>query len=178
MKALYPRGMQHSLNSLRKTSPVSIAIERYKDAFLKSGSAVTTGQISSAIMVLETLLLREGGEQAEFAHRLGQRTAALMSFFGFHPVSVFDDVKESYEIRSKYVHGSMKLQATDEDVQRAKRALAYARNTLLLFLQCKILSEGEKGIFIDEIDTSLLEPNDSSRLSNKIPQWRWLCHPS
>ena len=86
--------------------------------------------------------------------------------------------KKSYVIRSNYVHGSVKrLSSNKEAMERAKRALAYARNTLLLFLQLGILDSKHKDSFIDEIDEALLSPQRRSELAKKMSQQRWLCHP-
>jgi hypothetical protein len=181
MQALYPeRGIQHSL---KKESPVFIALWRYQDAFLWSQNAGITGQIASSVMALEALLLKED-ELSELSHKLSQRAAALMRFCGFDSIYVYSDVKKSYDIRSKYVHGSVKLLTTDDDSQkRAMRTLTYARNTLLLFLQLKILNNKDKAglgkeAFIKEIDESLLEENQHSRLSKRISQLTPLFRPA
>jgi hypothetical protein len=79
------------------------------------------------MMALEALLLKEE-ERAELAYKLSLRTAALLKFYGFDPIEVYHDVKKSYNIRNKFVHGSVKLTIPDEDaLQRAKKALTYAR---------------------------------------------------
>ena len=172
MGELYPS--QGIVCSLNRNSPVSIAFQRYQTAFLWSG---ITGQITSSMMALEALLLKES-EKTESSHKLSQRTSVLMKFFGWHPFTVYRDVKKSYDIRSKYVHGSDHLLSDDRDaMERAKRALAYVRNTLLLFLLLKILDGKNKEAFIDEIDESLLAQHRHTELSKKIPQQRWLCHP-
>lgn len=175
MGALY-RG-QGIIYSLNRKSPVSIAFQRYQSAFLWSQDSGITGQITSSMMALEALLLKEN-ERTELSHKLSQRTSVLMKFFGWHPVSVYQDVKKSYNIRSNYVHGSDHLLSHDKDaMERAKRALAYVRNTLRLFLQLRILDNRSKEAFINEIDESLLAQDRHSELSKKIPQQRWLCHP-
>jgi hypothetical protein len=178
MRLLYPgEGIVHSV---KRDSPVRIAFSRYQSALLSQSSGIA-GQITSSMMALEALLLKDT-EKSKLSKKLRKRTCTLMKYFGWHPVAVYQDVKKSYEIRSEYVHGSVKLLTADHDaVERAKRALAYARNTLLLFLHLKILDDADKNAFIDEIIdeiTKSARPQVGySKLSKKIPQQRWLCQP-
>ena len=175
MRALYPgHGIVYSL---KIDSPVTIAFRRYQSAFLWSGESGIAGQIASAMMALEALLLKEE-ERAELAYKLSLRTAALLKFYGFDPIEVYHDVKKSYNIRNKFVHGSVKLTIPDEDaLQRAKKALTYARNALLLFLQLKICSDKDeaglgKEAFIDEIDESWLQQSEHSELGQRLSKLR------
>jgi len=175
MQRLYPG--EGIVYGVKTDSPVRIAFSRYQSAFLGLQGSGLTGQITSSMMALEALLLKET-EGTELSHKLSQRTSVLMEFFGWHPYSVYQDIKKSYGIRSKYVHGSIKRLASNKDaMERSKRALAYTRNTLLLFLLLRRLDNNSKEAFINEIDESLISQDKRSELRNKIPKQIWLCHP-
>jgi hypothetical protein len=179
MRRLYPG--EGITESIKPGSPIHIAFSRYQSALLESHGSGIAGQITFAMMVLEALLLKDT-EKNRLSKKLRKRTCTLMKFFGWHPITVYNDVRESYTIRSDYVHGSVNILTADPDaVERSKRALAYARNTLFLFIYLRILDNMAKQMFIDdiidEIHQSSLQQAGQSKLSAKIPLQRWLCHP-
>jgi hypothetical protein len=90
MRRAYPE--EGIVYSLKFESPVRVAFYRYQGAFLSQASGLT-GQIASSIMALEALLLKDS-EKVELTHKLSQRTSALMGFFGWETISVFQDAKK------------------------------------------------------------------------------------
>ncbi|MGB8310661.1 MAG: hypothetical protein WCE81_02210 [Halobacteriota archaeon] len=172
IKLLYPEGVTYEIES---DSPLFISLQRYRSLFLNPQSGGITGQITSAMMSLEALYLKEG-ETSESTYKLSQRTAAVIRLCGLNPTKIYGDVKKSYGVRSKYVHGSTKSLPTNEDALKlTKRVLMYARISLLVFLQLNIHTNALKDLFIDEIDESLLNYEKYKDLKNRI---RGLCYSS
>ena len=73
------------------------------DALMQNG--MIERSIANAIMGLEGLLLKSGGEVQELAHRLSNRTAKLLSNFKYDPLEVKKIVSDAYGARSLFVHG-------------------------------------------------------------------------
>ncbi len=150
---------------------ITIAFERYNDSLLKSD--IPESQMTSAIMCLEALYLRDE-ERAELAERLSQRVALLLSFFNYNPLEVFNILKKSYDIRSRFVHGSK----IEEDTQRnlmklVEKVIDYARMSLVIFL---ILQDSiKKDKFIGLLNNSLLDNRTKQKLKEMIDtEFTWL----
>jgi hypothetical protein len=144
-------------------NPIAIALERFNDA-LKEQRVIR--RITSAIMCLEALYLKED-ETDELSFRLSQRTSAILLLAGLNPLETRDHLTRAYKIRNKFVHGSFKLQKY-EDETLAGKILEYARVSLLVFLQLKVLADDDKKSFIKNIDNSLLDHESHMNLKNKI----------
>jgi hypothetical protein len=82
-----------------------IAFTRYEDSLMHVG--VIERKIADCMMGLESIFLRDGGEQQELSYRLRLRVAKLMNHFGYDPFEVKKLVNDAYGIRSKFVHGGL-----------------------------------------------------------------------
>jgi len=115
------------------SNPIGIAILRYQDSLFKPEAI--ENKIAYTIMGLEALYLK-ANEREELSHRLAQRTAKMMESFNEPPIKVYNIVKNAYEIRSSFVHGS---HVSVEDPRKTKEILDkiidYLRKSILIFLQ-------------------------------------------
>ena len=147
-----------------KIDPIVVALQRYNDALLKP--EVIESRITSAITCFEALFLR-AEERTELSHKLSQRASALLRTFEFEPLKVYNTLKQAYDIRSTFIHGS---QITSEERKNAakiaEKTLEYARASLLIFFQLKHLIDKEK--LIGRIDNSILEERAYSKLKKLL----------
>jgi hypothetical protein len=133
--------------------PLGIAFQRYKDALHQRGTIES--RITSAITCLESLYLK-ARERMELSHRLSQRVSALLRFFEFIPLKVYNDVSRAYEIRSTFIHGSQIEKRQQKSAPAlCETILEYARVSLLVFFQLKDTAGKEE--LINKLDNSLLE---------------------
>ena len=162
IKPVLPR--ENSRSILGKIEPISISLQRYKDALLKPESIES--RITSAITCFEALYLK-AEERAELSHRLGERAAALLGIFNFPPLEVYNTIKRAYNIRSAFIHGSQTETSELESAGRlARKTLEYARVSLLLFLQLR--RSIEKNELISKMDNSLLNADARSKLQRFV----------
>lgn len=143
---------------------VDVAFLRYKDALLQP--AAIEGHITSAITCLEALFLK-AKERMELSHRLGQRVAALLRLLGFAPMKVYKEVKQAYNVRSTFIHGSLldgQQQKTAGEL--CKTVLDYARVSLLVFMQ--LTGKIEKDALVGKLDNSLLDEEAVGKLKELI----------
>ena len=146
-----------------ETNFITIAFDRYNDSLLKSD--IPESRLASAIMCLEALYLKDE-ERGELAERLSQRTALAICFFGYNPLEIFNILKKSYEIRSRFVHGSKIEKEEQKDLMKlVEKVINYARVSIIMFLQ--IQESHEKDRFIGMLNNSLLDENAKKKL-NKI----------
>jgi hypothetical protein len=169
--AQYHEQVKPHLDELTKQNDfIGIAYHRY-EAALSEGLA--EGRIALAINCLEALYL--GGKEGELAHRLSQRTAALLrqkiSDLG---TDIYDKTYAAYSIRSEFVHGAVE---SNKDRKKNKRRsqtahdlsapiLDYARVSLLIFLQLRKVKSKEE--FLKLIDRSLLDETAHKELIDLI----------
>ena len=140
------------------SDPIGIALQRYKDALLQPGSEAA--RLTSAITCMEAMLLH-ATERDELSHRLGQRAAALMSFFGRSAVQVHSEVTRAYGIRSTFIHGGHLEE--QEDLHRLLRSvLECSRLALVVLLWLR--GTESKDALIARLDRSLLDPKSRERL--------------
>jgi hypothetical protein len=152
--------------SSTEIDPINIALQRYNDALLKPESIES--KITSTITCFEALYLK-AEERMELSHRLGQRVAALLGFFNFTALEVYNNLNRSYDIRSTFIHGSLIKAEKQKDIaQLVEKILNYARISLLLFLQLK--STIDKESLICKIDNSLLDSYARSKLEELLKQ--------
>ena len=143
-----------------------IAIQRYQDALLKP--EIAESRLSFAIMCLEALYLKEK-ERQELDHRLGQRVAKILGQFDHETLKVYNDIRRSYSIRSNFVHGSPVSQdEQSEAIKLAQDILEYARLSIVLQLQIK--NKMKKDDFLNLVDKSLLNDEESKKLKKLIDE--------
>ena len=144
------------------TSPLGIAILRYQDALIKPEAM--ENKIAYAVMGLEALYLK-AGEREELSHRLAQRVAKLLSFYGERPIEVYNIIREAYKIRSVFVHGSSSRNKTSQELKKIlDNIIRYLRQSIIIFIQL----EEKKGSILSLIDNALLEKQAEDKLQNLI----------
>ena len=129
---------------------ISIAHDRFCDALFKP--VVPENRLATAIMALEALYLKEN-ELSELTERLSQRVALALEPFGYKTLEVYHFVKKSYNIRSRFVHGSKIEQK--EIGELPEKILDYCRVSIIIFLQ--LHNELDKEKIINLIGKSLLD---------------------
>ena len=138
---------------------ITIAFTRYNNALEES---MPESRLTYGTMCLEALYLRD--ERQELARKLSQRVASALSFFGYNPLKVYNDVKSSYNIRSIFVHGSKIEREKRSDLARLeKEMMDYARISLIIFLQLQ--DNLEKNDLLTKLDNSLLDSKTKDRLT-------------
>lgn len=148
-----------------------IAVQRYNDAISKP--EIFESRLTFAIMALEALYLKEN-EREELEHRLSQRLARLLSFCGYEPIEVYNTMKESYGLRSSFVHGSPIPEEKLKDIAKmGQEVIEYARLSIVLFLLLKQVTEKDK--FLSLIDHSLLSENAFDKLEKTLEEHCTIC---
>ena len=113
-------------------SSIIISMTRYEDALARRQSL--EARITNVITGLEALYLG-GEERQELTRKLSQRASHLLGFFGFDSWSINSHLKESYQIRSTYIHGSYDTSHTDKKLQFfANSIINYLRLSILIFI--------------------------------------------
>jgi len=152
--------------STETVNHVVIALQRYNDAVLKP--EVVESRLTCGIMSLEALYLK-ANEREELSHRLSQRVARALSVFGYEPLEVYNMLRQAYEIRSKFIHGS---KIEKDELQNAtkltEKTLEYARASIVMYLQLK--EKIEKENFLNLVNNSMLNNDAHSKLNELLKQ--------
>ncbi len=147
---------------------LSIAYDRYNDS-LEGG--IIEKRISSAVMGLEALYLREG-EQQEMSYRLRMRASKLLSLIGYNPTEVREGIKDAYnEVRSEYVHGGLLKQKDRQKLERKYGDMDEFSKTILDYLRASIvalLRRPAKASLIKKIDDSFLDSSKEEEIRKLI----------
>ena len=139
---------------------ITIAFDRYNDSILKQD--VPESRLLSAIMSLEALYLKDD-EMNELSERLAQRAALVLSFYNYDPLEVFNIIKRSYNIRSRFVHGSKIEKDDQKDVMLlVEKVIEYSRKSLIIYLQ--INESIDKNKFLNILTKSLLDKDAKEKL--------------
>jgi len=146
------------------SNPIGIAILRYQDSLFKPEAI--ENKIAYTIMGLEALYLK-ANEREELSHRLAQRTAKIMEFFNEPPIKVYSIVKNAYEIRSSFVHGSpVSVKDSRKTKEILDKIIDYLRKSIFIFLQIG----KEKEEFINLIDNAILETKAYEKLKKLLKE--------
>jgi hypothetical protein len=146
--------LQDPFHSEEGFTETQIAYVRYRDALFQHGPSERA--ISLAIAALEALLL---AERSELTHRLAQRVSLLLRIIRTqtNPQLTYENVKEGYEIRSKFVHGhSLKPKNRPKADSLMPTLLEYARECVLAFFQLKI----PKSLLLSQLDRAMIDPSE------------------
>lgn len=142
---------------------VTISFDRYNNALEEK---MPESRLTYRTMCLGALYL-EG--EMELTRRLSQRVACVMSFFGYEPLDVFNTMKKSYEIRSRFVHGSkIEKKHRKNLAELEKELMNYARVSIIMFLQLQ--GSLEKDDFLSKLDTSLLGEKAKKELNDFLKE--------
>lgn len=150
--------LPYSVYSTSKKEPnaLSISYNRYLDS-LESG--VAEKRISSAVMGLEALYLSPG-EQQDMSYRLSMRVSKLLSLTGYDPIEVRTHIKDAYNIRSTYVHGSLVSKKSSRKYENKYSNLIDFSEIIMDYLRASIvvlLKMPNKAFITQKIDDSLLD---------------------
>ncbi|MHB1414105.1 MAG: hypothetical protein ACYC1C_02540 [Chloroflexota bacterium] len=147
-----------------------IALEAYSE-YLFHHRRVPQARIAQAVMGLEALLLGED-ENQELSYKLRNRGAVLLGAVGFDPVPCADEIRRAYGYRSKYVHGSVKIPARQEDaVALATEVGGYLRTLIVFFA---ISAPVAKKRLIELCDRALIDPSGRRELAQQAQEARRL----
>ncbi|WAI00556.1 HEPN domain-containing protein [Methanogenium organophilum] len=148
---------------------ISIAYQHYNNALLQRG--IIEQRVASAIMGLEALFLK-GNDRSELSYRLAVRISKISTIFNRDPIDIRQLVKESYNIRSTYLHGDQL--SSKEKSKLEKKVGKNMQNILLSVLDCLRMSiilnmelkkdEIGKEDFIDLIDDSLVDDDANKKV--------------
>jgi hypothetical protein len=151
---------------------LTIAYKSFSDALLKTEPAEP--RIAYAIMGLEALFFRSL-EREELNYRLQMRIAKLLSLFSKNPKAIRRDIKNAYNIRSTYLHGS-RLDK-DNEQKLLKTYNGNLENLLITVLECLrkslilfIVVGMPKEQLISLLEDSLISEEDSMVLKSKLDE--------
>jgi len=136
-----------------------ISIARYQDAVLKNEDQIN--RIAYATMGLEALFLRRG-ETNELKFRLSVRVGKFMQIItGDNALDVLKTVKEAYDIRSSFVHGSTGEEKGTDNTIILDKVSDYLRKSIVVFLS---LENKKKDDVLTLLDHSLLDQKTDKEL--------------
>jgi len=136
-----------------------ISIARYQDAVLKNEDQIN--RIAYATMGLEALFLRRG-ETNELKFRLSVRVGKFMQIItGDNALDVLKTVKEAYDIRSSFVHGSTGEEKGTDNTIILDKVSDYLRKSIVVFLS---LENKKKDDVLTLLDHSLLDQKADKEL--------------
>lgn len=145
---------------------MDIACKRYDDALTQNGTIER--RISSTIMGLESIFLRDGGETQELSYRLKLRVAKLLTNFNLNPLEVAECIEDAYSVRSQFVHGSLlSYQKKKKLVKKygdVKNLLIITLDYLRIALVHSLLMNITKDEFIDILNDSFIDEKAMERL--------------
>lgn len=146
-------------------SYIYLAIERYTEALRddKIESRITT-----AVTCLEALYC--DGDNREISHKLSQRTAFFLRFYGYNPLEVYEAVKkEAYSVRSSYAHGSFSKKYDKIKLNEiCENILNYSRNSITAHLQIYKKLNFKKSDLIKLIDSAMIDKNSCQKLEEYL----------
>jgi hypothetical protein len=142
----------------QKTTPISIAYERYCDSLLTRHPIER--KIAFAIMGLEAIYLGEN-EVQELMYRLQLRVSKILSKLNFNSIETRSCLKEGYKIRNSYVHGGHLPEKEKKKLENRGIAVNGLAYKLLDYLRISILhliiSRQTKEEFLDLLEDSFIE---------------------
>jgi len=154
-----------SANSFR-----DIAYQRYTDALFELGPIER--RISSTMMGLEGIFLRDRDEQQELSYRLRLRIAKVMKFFGYDPFEVKRIIRDCYGVRSRFVHGGILSHNSKQELEERYGSINELRLKLLNYLRISlvitIFMSTSKDDFVSKIDNSFLESKSETKLEQLL----------
>ena len=140
------------------------SLQRFNDAMLKP--EIPESRMAFAIMSLEALYLKSG-EHAELEHRLSQRIGKMLSILGHEALEVYNRIRQSYEIRSNFVHGEpLKKEDRQYAAENLSKMLEYSRASIVASLQLREQTTKEQ--LLNLIDNSLLSQSAHAKLTERI----------
>lgn len=122
----------------------------------------------SAVISMEALF-NEG--PTDIKYKLSHRAAFLLSLCGIDPIEAFEKLKDSYNIRSKLVHGGGSLPHDPDRYLVSK----FTRKSIIIFLillkskaRRNIPNKKRKESLLKELDYAMLDENKRNYLKKEI----------
>ncbi|MEM0084928.1 MAG: HEPN domain-containing protein [Thermoproteota archaeon] len=113
---------------------LSIALQRYNDSLFKTDPIEG---LTYTIMGLEALFLKSL-EHEELEHRLAQRAAKCLSIIGYQQLEVYNIIKQSYDVRSEFIHGYLVSEEKRLDASKlCDKIVEFLRSSVIVFMQLK-----------------------------------------
>lgn len=149
----------------------TISYNRYSDAL--KYDALIERRISTAIMGLESIFLRSGGENAELLLRLSLRIIQLLKNISYDPTSVMQVIKDAYKIRSTFLHGDALPKDKEQKISARygnslNNLLQVTLDILRVSVIISITLPVSKEIFVKTLDDSLLDQQFNDQLLLQI----------
>jgi len=146
---------------------ISIAYRRYCDALLLNGTIER--RIANSIMGLESLFLKRC-ERQELKYRLSIRVAKILSLLKVKdkPSKIRQAVRNGYNIRSLFVHGSLSSNKKSDIIYRELllSIMKYLRVSILTMILTKTFTDKKKEELINLIDDALIEEEKNKKLAS------------
>lgn len=187
-EAIYSILPSNFYDNITQPDFLSIAYSRYSESLMAGGGI--DRKLASAVMGLESLL---SVNESEIRYKLQKRTAKLFWALGFKALDVNDLINETYNIRSKYVHGehfsSSKMQTVISKISGVEDQNDLLKNTQNLLRICIvffILRSGElkplkikdlKDELVSLLDKALIDASSDAELIQIVGQTRSLISP-
>ena len=144
---------------------LSTAFAWYSDALLSTGP--NERGIAAAVACLEALFLSDN-PQSEITYRLVRRVASLLGMCGWPATEVRQQLSDAYEIRSRYVHGSVpnskKKLTYDQLFQLFRRTVESARIAFLIMAQLTAWEKKNHVGIIAAIEDGLIDDAHRAKL--------------
>lgn len=101
------------VNYFTENNELEIALSRYMNG-LKSVHLINIS-VSYAVMAVEALLIKSGGDQKL---RFALHSSRLLGLIGLNPKKVYQNMLIAYDVRSKYVHGDKMSRKTENAIKK------------------------------------------------------------
>jgi hypothetical protein len=153
-----------------------VAFERFGEAL--DGTGGFERSVTAAVMGLEALYLKAGGEQAELTYRLRIRVARCLAYVSRRPERVSEVVDFAYDVRSGYVHGGKISLKDRKQIERLYSSLQSFQVEIIDLLRVSLVAAFlrtlEKEEFVELIDEALIDPAKGSRLESMFAETKSL----
>jgi hypothetical protein len=148
---------------------LSTAFDLYTDALL--APKPIEGAIASAVACLEALCLSDNPDPGEITLRLVQRVALLLGRYGWPPSEIKKMLKVAYNVRSRYVHGSVpnpkKRLSPEQLVQIFRATTDHARLACLVIVQMTKIHNKDNVMLLKALDDAMID--DAAR--KQLDDW-------
>ena len=146
----------------KKVDHLTIAFDRYSEGIIEP--VILERRILHISMGLEALF---SNSETELSFRLTYRISKALSCLGINPLDAKIFIKEAYNIRSKFAHGSplsLDQHKKLDGIGGEKMFLSTMANYLRILILAAIICKLKKKNLINLIDDSFLDAQKESEL--------------
>lgn len=148
---------------------LSFSYQRYSEAILSND--IIEKKIVNAISGLESLYLNSSQELSRY---LRLNVSKIMGLFGEDPYKIRDQIKDSYNIRSVFIHGNiLGYESKKKYITKygsLDKLFLYLINCLRISILIMIGLKLEKDEFIDLLEDAFIDKDKETLLREKIFQ--------